>query len=108
MWTGVVRYTSIRYTDSFKITFPFLLDDLPLITCDRRPDPILAKTTPPSPPPPPPPLPKKCRAEQSLDFLLAFQDKLNESESEMLKYINEMERETLILPNNGLKIKYCF
>lgn len=57
---------SIRYTTSFKISFLFLLDDLPLIKCAQL-ETISAEQ--------PPPLPrKKSKAKQSRSFLTVFQD----------------------------------
>lgn len=88
---------STRYTDSFKITSPFLLDDVPLIKRAR----LETKSEEHSP------LQKiKCKAKQLLDFLTAFQDKLNESQSEVSKYlpVNRKIRNRLILSNGGPKI----
>lgn len=56
--------------------------------------------------PPPPKI--KCKDKQSVVFLTAFRDKLNESESELSKYLNKKKCKTLILSNGGLEIKYCF
>lgn len=60
---------SIKYTDGFKITSRFLLDDLPLIKRVR----LKTKSKEHSPFQKP-----KCKAKQLLDFLTAFQEKLNE------------------------------
>lgn len=74
--------SSIKYTDGFKITSPFLLNDLPLIKRAR----LKTKSKEHSPFQKP-----KCKAKQLLDFLTAFQDKLNEKESEVSKYLNKRE-----------------
>lgn len=50
----------------------------------------------------------KSKAKQLLDFVTASQDKLNESESGLSRYLNKMTCKTSIPSNGGLRIKYCF
>jgi hypothetical protein len=76
------RYKQLSFVkDEQKRTFidqlESLLDDLPLIKRTRNENNNEER------------LQKKCKAEQSLNFLTAFQEEPNEPESELSKYLNQ-------------------
>lgn len=73
------------YTESFKITVRFFWIIYHWLNAqDSRPS---AKNNLHAPS-------KNCKAEQSQDFLTAFQDKLNESKSEVSKNLNKKKCKT--------------
>lgn len=56
-----------------------------------------------------PPQKTKCRAKQLLDFLTVFQDKRNDPESEVSKYLNKKKIcKMLILSNGGPNNRVLF